>query len=120
MGNILFLKITSKSVSLLTIMLTTIFLSCGEDDDLYEKTDNSTQFELTQPEILNVTSKGILLQFDFKSCSQIAVDEYGLIWYDTEDSVLLNNCVKSVKGKPSDGKITTVYKVYLKRKSIKY
>lgn len=104
MNNVFSLRSSSKSVSILTIILSTLFFSCNRNDD--PKIENSSLFELMQPEILDVTNKGISLQFDFKSCSQLAVTEYGLIWYVTEDSVLLNNCVKSVMSKPSDRKIS--------------
>ncbi|ADQ80507.1 hypothetical protein Palpr_2374 [Paludibacter propionicigenes WB4] len=102
MNKIFCIKSCLKPLCILTIVIVTILQSCNQNNDLVVKTENLTQFELTQPEILDVTKKGLSLQFDFRSCVDLAVDEYGLIWYDKEDSILVNNCVKSVMGKPTN------------------
>lgn len=103
MNKVFYLRNFSRLLCLLIVVLASFLQSCDKenDDPIVNNTKDFGQFELTQPEILNVTEKGISLQFNFKSCGGMPVEEYGLVWYNAEDSVLLNNCVKSIAGKPS-------------------
>jgi len=98
----------NKYILLLSIMLLPLVVSCNPEQESETKPDTKakiadlTFFESSQPEILAVSADQISLQFDFEGYKDIPIDEFGLIWYQEEDTVLYHNCVQTVIGQPAD------------------